>query len=200
MNIIVYPKGFLGYDVGINVNTSQATLDEVIQAIKHNKNVPSMKSIVSNRDVDIIWSQYTGAFQYMSSFDFREKIILIALKAFGTQNFMSWIKLQEMSPMYTDMHRRFIMDTLRFIHEGSRSVNIQSWIQLIYPRETTQKDREFNVPIEDIFDTSIDNQLAIGSKLPQSLVEIIPMWCAQPGGIEDMLTTMRVLFGDNQPT
>lgn len=199
MEIIIYPKGFLGYDVGVNISTTRATLDEVIEAIKHNKTVPSSKSITSNRDIDLIWSQYTGAYQYMSSFDFREKIILIALKAFGTQNFYHWVKLQEMSPMYTDMHRRFIMDTLRFISEGTRAVSIQSWIQLIYPRETTQKDREFNVPIEDIFSNGTMN-IETAGRLPQSIVDIIPRWCAQDNGIQDMLITLRVLFGDNQPT
>jgi hypothetical protein len=199
MNIIVYPKGFLGFDIGLPVKDRGNDLDQLIGAIKLNLPPPKETSGVSNHDVEVLWKSYIGGFSYMTSFEFREKVLLAALRAFGTSDFREWLVLQEKSPYYTEMHRRFINDTLHFILNGKRSVVVQSWSVLIRPTEVSHRDRETVVNVDGFFrhenQRSEEFYAGDGERPGTELTNVLHQWTSRPNGFEDLLETLHILFG-----
>lgn len=200
MNIVVYPKGFLGFDIGLIAKDNSGSLEQVVQAIKLNKPIAKTNIGISNHDVDKLWEQYCGGFQFTTSFEFREKILLAALRAFGTDNFYEWCKLQEQSPFYTDMHRRFLIDTLEFINTGHRSMNVQTWSRLIEAREVGVNDRNIRVNFDNYFNISAPNEnglTTIENKPGVDLNKVIWHWTKAPNGVEDLIASLQIFFGSS---
>ena len=198
MNVIVYPRGFLGWDIGLTPPDNSTTLSEIISAVNNGRPLPLKHSGITNNDVQLLWNQFCAGSQYITSFGFREKILLAALHAFGTQDFKAWCNLQQESPYYTDMHRRFINDTFNFLINGRRAVQIHQWSRLIDLRESNYEDRDTNVAIDDYFSYGDDHgYVGIGHKPFQNIESVIHHWCARTNGIEDLIATLHILFGDN---
>lgn len=207
-SIVLYPRGFLGFDIGLASNDPSSNLDQVVQAIKFNKPVPKKDIVVSNHDIDALWKEYNTGTQYVTQFGFREKILIAALRAFGTLNFKEWCELQEKSPYFTDLHRRFMNDTFAFILTGNRSLNVQSWSSLIDISESNHKDREVNVDVDSLFTSDNDSSsqeyctLALDitsmyAKPTKDLTNIIHFWVARHNGFEDMIASLQIFFGSN---
>ena len=93
----------------------------------------------------------------------------------------------------TDTHVRFLNDTLDFIKTGSRQIEIQTWERLIgyFKADTVSiKPSQFNY--KDYFGMG---KPALFHK-PLGITNAIQAWVSQPGGMEDMIYTLKILFGD----
>lgn len=214
-DIVLYPRGFLGFDIGLAARDPSNNLDQILQAIKFNKPVPKQDVIVSNHDVDALWQEYVTGAKHVVASGFRDKILLAALRAFGTMDFGEWCAIQEMSPYFTDMHRRFLNDTFGFIATGNRAVSILSWQKLVEYQEATHKDRETRLEHESLFcegTTWIEKPTVDSAVVRQSwptpwidgyeesrprreLVSVLHFWCAKHGGLEDLIASLHILFG-----
>lgn len=207
-NVVIYPLGFLGFDIGLQVKEGTSNLDNITAAIRYNRPIPKQESIISNHDVQTLWKQYNGGFKFVTDHDFREKILLTAIRAFGTNDFFEWCELQKQSPFFTDMHRTFILDTLDFISgKQKRKIAIHSWPMLIQKREVTTEDRDIGFSIAKYFDNSrgqglgdaplqpwmeVDNFAPLERELPS----VIWSWVSKDNGFNDLLMSLHILFGD----
>lgn len=190
--VVAYPRGFLGFDIGLPIETRGGGLDSLLSSIKFNKVYDESRRVISNDKVEAMWLQVVNGERFTDSFDFREKILLLALHAFGTTNFLQWCRLQESSPYLTDMHKRFINDTLAFIENGKRSVNVISWQHLITPRKLTNADESPQIRY-DFFGNGGYN----GKNLRNiDLKDVLVKWVSQDNGFYDLLGTLHVFFGD----
>lgn len=189
----VYPRGFLGAAVGI-VATPAIRPHEA--RIKHHVYHPNMfqvkrPTVEVNQNVENAWSHFLRNSCSTMNFDFREKILLVALEAFGTTDFKSWVDTQFKGPSTGELHAKFIEDTLGFIVTGQRDMSLQNWEAVL-----TMADVETNITkhTELIKEFFIDPN----TKAPVNfkLTDVLIRWCSQEGGIEDLVQTLHVLFGD----
>ena len=189
--VVAYPRGFLGFDIGLPVETKGGSLDNLLTSVRLNKEIDESRRVISNSKVEAMWIQVINGERFVESFDFRERIILLALHAFGTENFLMWCRLQESSPYLTDMHKRFLNDTFNFIDGGNRSVNIVSWQHLITPRKLTSADAKPDLKTDQFFHIS-----STYTPSDTSVMSIITKWVGRPDGFHDLLGTLHILFGD----
>lgn len=202
--VVLYPRGFLGFDIGLAARDPNTSLDQILSAIKFNRPVPKQGVIASNHDVDDLWRDYTTNTKYVTQAQFRDKILIAALRAFGTDDFREWCAIQERSPFFTDMHRRFLNDTFSFIVHGVRSMNVMSWQNLVEYQEATHKDREVRLDYKDMFcEPDLSGRAAspvsydgVASLKPlPALSNVIHFWVAKEGGFEDLIASLYILFG-----
>lgn len=190
--VVVYPRGFLGYDIGLPVQKQSTDITRVMADIRYNKvNVSRDRTVISNEEIEKLFKQHRLGDRSMVSMAFREKILLAAGTAFGTRSFFDWCKLQQDSPYFTDMHRRFLNDTFKFIATGERSMNTSTWNQIIAVRPETPEDRKTTYLYQDFFKIHLGALMARPAFINQTVVS----WVSQPGGFEDMLATLNILFG-----
>lgn len=190
--VVVYPRGFLGYDIGLPVQKQATDLTRVMADIRYNKvNVSRDRTVISNEEIEKLFKQHRLGDRSIASMGFREKVLVAALAAFGTASFFDWCKLQQDSPYFTDMHRRFLNDTFKFIATGERSMNTNTWNQIIAVRPETAEDRKTAYLYQDFFKIHLGALVARPAFINQTVVS----WVSQPGGFEDMLATLNILFG-----
>ena len=192
-NIVLYPRGFIGFDTGlITDKTSGVNMDEWVKSIKLNK--PIMQEVSPYKgipQVDALWKEYQSGVSFMTSFDFREKVLKTALIAFGTLSFFDWCNLQNKNIYFTALHKKFLNDTFNFIQTGKRSVANTTWQSLLSMKEATPKDSETPFEINEFFRINEGPNCRRSFRLSDNVNE----WVMQENGFEDLLMTVHLLFG-----
>ena len=81
----------------------------------------------------------------------------------------------------------FLEDTLRFITMGRRNVSVQNWNDLLedFPETAVHINRN-----------TAEAQLKRAFPVALTTVDVIVNWCSQPGGFDDMVCTLDILFGE----
>lgn len=190
---VVYPRGFVGLDIGLPVQRESSDLSQTLKAMRYNRNTPQRgRTVVSNQDIDSLYLGLVRGERTTKSFDFKEKVFRAALTCWGTDNFFEWCQLQEKSLYLTDLHKRFLNDTFRFIQFGERQMGITTWISLLRVRDLNVEDAKTAYLYKEFFGLG---QSALFQR-PITTEGAIQAWTSQPGGLVDMLGTLRVLFGD----
>lgn len=191
-NVVIYPRGFLGFDIGLPAENKTSNLSQLLQDIKLNKTVDVRTNLIANHYIDSLWKQYKTGDRFINSMGFREQILTTALKAFGTQSFLEWCILQTKSPSFTEMHKRFMNDTFRFLMTGKRGVNILNWINLINVRELTVRDDLPEYQYADYF--GLDDRIEYRENI--TIVSAIKNWTSKVNGFDDLLGSLHIFFGD----
>lgn len=190
--IVVYPRGFYGYDIGLPVQTQNTDLKKIMSSIRYNGNIESKRAVISNQALESLYQKlFTGP--GTKSMDFREAALITALSCFGTNNFYYWCQLQNNNPYFTDMHKRFLNDTFNFIRTGQRQVNINAWDALVTIKRANVIDQATKFEYEKFFNSAaaaIFNR-ATGVK------QTVQSWVSQPGGFDDMIRSLRIVFCDS---
>lgn len=193
-SVVVYPRGFLGFDIGLPAENRGSNISKILEAVSLNKTVARSKVVISNHQVENQWKQYKSGDRFVHSFAFREQILKVALEAFGTKSFYDWCVLQSESPYLTEMHKRFLNDTFNFIQVGKRSVNIMSWMKLVTVKELSANDE---VPVYQ-YQKFFGMTSPIHFRREQDLASAITAWVSQPGGFDDLVGTLHIFFGDTE--
>jgi hypothetical protein len=194
-NAVVYPRGFLGFNIGLPVEKRGANTAKLLESVRFNKEIDETRLVISNKKIEELYLAMQTAQASTKSFDFRERILLVALHAFGTQSFLDWLILQEKSPYLSDTHRRFINDTLEFISTGKRAMSVVTWKSFIRVRELNGGDSTPELKTRKFF--CINGPVDTASQR-YSLKTVLTSWVGQPGGFEDLLFTLHILFGDSE--
>ena len=190
--IVTYPRGFMGIDIGIPVQTKGDSISATLANANYNRQSEELRFVISNKNVETLWMQVTLGQLFTTNSEVREKILTNALIAFGTESLLEWFSLQEKNPNMTDMHRRFLNDTLNFITTGKRAMNLLQWPHLIEVRELKGSDATPVLKTAEFFRTTESLQMRPDDRL----TAIIPRWVSNAGGFEDLLGTLHILFGD----
>lgn len=194
-NIVIYPRGFLGYDIGLPVKKEKSDITQLMASVRFYKsNLPKDRTVISNDEVNDLFSRIFKATPGTKTMEFRERILKAALTAFGTTDFLDWCELQAGNPYFTSLHKRFMNDTFKFINTGEREINIYTWDRLISPGIAAQKD--VNTPYEYRQYFKMD-QASLFRK-PSTVQGTIQSWVSQPGGFEDMIQSLRIMFCDHE--
>lgn len=118
------------------------------------------------------------------SWKFRRSVVETALRLFG--NFDTWLKDQRANPHVVGTNRQFIEDTFNFIHGKPRTMSVVLWGDVIHDAGDLRR---------------LMTQQALGAEPTlsgsrESTVLILQQWLARDNGIEDLILTLNVLFGE----
>lgn len=194
MNYVVYPRGFIGFDAGfVKLGIVEEKKNTNLRSILLNRTVgPDESPHASNTIIDQLWAETTGGRNYTTSFYFRERIIKAALTAFGTQNFYDWCQLQVTNPYAKNSHNKFVNETLSFIASGYRTVDVNTWFNLIDISDDLNRKAVNDIKISEYFRTRDTHN----NQRPVSLEHTLVEWTKHQDGFGDLLTTLMLLFGD----
>ena len=191
----LYPRGFLGAQLAAKIekvaqpsNSDSTSLQNTIKMLSSR----SSNELTGNPVIDHLYSVNIGGGSEVLTLEFRKKVLIAAFTAFGTIDFKTWFMIQNSTPYFGDLHRDFLDDTLRFISTGQREVAIQSWDSMLSYSDSGEVSKGITDYAKDFFHTYTSDNV---NKF--ELVEVIQRWISQPNGIEDLLSTLHVLFGSN---
>jgi hypothetical protein len=195
---MVYPRGFVGAELsvvqkvnrGIQINLSN--ISSVIGAMGGDR-----ETYPHNEEVNAIADTVLRDLAVVETFDFRKRILLTAMSAFGTKSFYYWYRAQYKSPIFSDNHSRFLDDTLSFITNGHRELDCSIWLRVLsfddshptYEIAAAQRDDGMSEKARAFFGGAAEDQNL-------SLNDVIQKWVSHNGGFEDLAITMNILFGN----
>lgn len=134
-------------------------------------------------ELDKLFEQHVNDGKIIANFEFREKLLASTMDAINNKNFFDWCYVQAQSEYYSELHYRFLKDTLDFIYTGERKVTIESWLYLIKADKTTAS----NIKLPDVLK---------GCRDRNGLVEnVITDWTKQRHGFKDLLYFGKIVFG-----
>lgn len=174
----LYPRGFLGEQTqGGPASTPSGKLRPV-----------------GNRAVDKLYGQYINRAVLTTAVEFRRQVLATALHAFGTRNFEVWFSSQRQSPKVGRTHLDFLEDTIQFIWSGRRNMDVNTWLAILEAEDVGDRSGAYSELVNEFF--GIRSYGLERVERNRDMVDVIQGWCSQSGGIEDMLCTLHVLFGN----
>lgn len=190
-DVVLYPRGFYGYDAGLpKIDTTPSAYDTAL-ALMYRKNIRhGTKDLVTNDEVNKLYQLAISHGPGVNTIAYRERLLLVALKAFGTTSFYDWCKLQDENENLNGTHVRFLNDTLQFIAKGTRSTSISNWERIVSTKAKRLATSGQQFLYKDFFKL---NQVALFRR-PLSITNTIQSWVSQPGGYEDLVRTLYILF------
>lgn len=193
MSTVIYPRGFLGYDVGVVQEKSKVKeFLQTIRGLEFNRPVtPKINTFPPNPDVDRIWTEYLNGSNHTSSFAFRERILVTAFRVFKTNSFYDWCNLQNNSPYTNSVHKKFLEDTFQFIKTGKRGVNVSTWIGIVKIDPENNSTRNTSIDLSGFFGLN----RAQSDRTSFTTIDTINSWVSHPGGFDDLLACLVIFFG-----
>ncbi len=133
-------------------------------------------------EVNQIYDELIQRQSNMESWDFRKRAMLLGVRVFN--EFFRWAMDQQNNSAIQSYNYDFLVDTLNFINTGKRQLTTVNWLYLVseesYPNRGANMVRQHPLPL-GMFNNKSE--------------EVVSKWVGQPDGLEDMITSMFVLFG-----
>lgn len=191
---VIYPRGFVGFDIGLKPAQAYSAQDipELVSRSRLNKGSLGVLRTSSYNEVieGMLWQRKNG-FAGSDTIEFQSLAIQEALRAFGTSDMYDWLKLQTESPYFTGIHKEFLNDTFRFLLHGTRHSNLRAWESVVHLRgDTNAEATEYQW--EKYLQAAGGSGGVVCTHLMQ---DHIRRWLSQPGGLDDMLYSLRIIFG-----
>ena len=196
--IIDYASGFRGFGGSqhITIYVPPKNPNEVVKAIRFGEEIETTTNLGSNLAIMDLYAKFEGNVNALTDFSFRERVLVEALKAFGvkdyeannhTENlFAYWAMSQSKGLYFSAMHKRFVLDTIRFITTGIRHMEPSQWLIVLKAEPISIKDKDYPydlTPLED---------------LPSGIDSVLAKWVGHRGGFSDLLMTLNILFGERK--
>lgn len=84
----------------------------------------------------------------------------------------------------------FLIDSMTYLRTGRRRISVDHWFDLL----EVQPEKFVSLPNEQIRKIKNDH----GQYLSMSPVDLVCSWLKHPDGLDDLVTTMMIIFGDSQ--
>ena len=188
----LYPKlqsGFIASDdKRLSKPDSEADLmaDYILLATHLKVNNPYFFS----KELTTMFYQWKAKPEVMRVFSFREQVLTMAKSLFSFtagSSLVNWLKLQEDKPTVSEMHIKFLIETLNFILGYDRNLACFQWFSLLSADSTT-------LPAK----TKISNDKNFIDHKADLFIfdDALQLWVSKPHGFEDLLMTMMIIFGE----
>lgn len=192
----IYPSGFLG-----SANVIQTEPIDMIVNVKNllnrtrvNKSTP----YTASQEIALMWEEALMNSKEFKSFEYKEKILVLAMKAFGTRLFKHWIDAQVDNVMSGDTHYRWIDETLKYVLEGTpRSFQFNTWLTVLSAARPDTEAKGYSKVMYSHFGNGRPTILQGPGRNPRTMtvVDFIHAWVSRENGIEDLTASLNVLFG-----
>lgn len=184
INLRMYPRGFLGSLGGAPIKRDHNEFFNIVQKLRDAEPGVAGANAVGdgNQNITILFNQAAENPSLVDTFSFREKYLIEALDAFGTETVSAWVSAQQASPYLSENHLRFINETLAYVlGDVERRTSLLTWDSII---DTTEAQE-----VKFIADTL--PYLKKGMSWPT----FFQHWLSKTGGFGDMMQTTYILFG-----
>jgi len=191
MKLAILQSGFLSVENNKLLSSVQDDKIDNFILFKLNKPVVSDdKPFLYHPGITTVYEKFDADEKIIRSFEFRETVLQEVLNCFNVNNFRYWLDLQRNSKYYSNLHIEFLNDTIKFMSEGRRSVNIETWVRLVGgPSLEHENVPKAHPTYRSEFNSLFDNE---------GLVDAISHWTAHEGGFKDLLTFCFIVFGKNK--
>lgn len=150
------------------------------------ESLPTTKFHAGHKEVVALYSEYTAPGALVANWEFRKRVIQLAVRLFSGRT--NWFINVDSDLTVQEYNYEFILDTVRFIATGHRRISIATWPTLITHNQSESIQKEHS-EVRKLF-----RDLALNS----DTVSMIQQWCKQPRGIDDLMFTLNILFGDRE--
>ena len=195
----VYPSGFLGSHTV--PTTKPIDIEKIKDRLFDLSAISNPDGHTANLEVTRLWDKVTQGSPEYKTFDFKEAVLVAALNAFGAMRVIDWLRIQPESPYYSDYHARWVDETLAYVFEGkARLYSTHNWTTLLQlVPGVTLKGLTSGTKHYFYQDTNFKPLAFIDYPTPNLLMtDFITKWVSQPFGIDDLVASLYVLFGERQ--
>jgi hypothetical protein len=123
-----------------------------------------------------------------STWKYRQMVLDTALRLFG--DFATWLKDQQQNPNLVGYNQEFLKDTLDYIHGADRMMSVATWTDLLGDTGTLGKTTN----------ASALNPARAALGRGETTIQILQAWATRPNGMEDLMQTLYLLFGQARRT
>lgn len=188
--VVVYPTGFAGYDVGWPVIRTTPEVTAAQALARYGNTSTREKVVISNPQIELLYKQWRTKARRTSDAEFLSDIFAAVANAFGTNSFYEWCHLQLSNPYFTADHRQYLNETLYFLDGVPRSYSFATWAKMLTIRRATPEDAQEPYDYQEVM-------LRWGPlDSTSSILEVMERWVNRPNGVEDMLTFAHMVFGE----
>ncbi len=195
----VYPSGFLGSHTV--ATTKPMDIEKIKDRLFDLSAISNPDGHTANLEVTRLWGKVTEGSPEYKLFDFKESILIASLNAFGAMRIIDWLRIQQESPYYSDYHTRWVDETLAYVFEGkSRVYSTHNWTTLLQMVPgVTERGLTPGTKYYFYQDTNFKPLEMIEYPTPNLLMrDFITKWVSRPFGIDDLIASLFVLFGERQ--
>lgn len=190
----IYPRGFLGANIGVRIQDTLRPFNSMLQTHVYHPDMfkPPQVPVEVNWNIEEMYRYMLKTPLATADMKFRERVFRLALASFGTNDFYTWVSANYRGPATGELHADFIEDCLVFIRTGKRRMQCHVWASILQLSDIGSNVT--NMDSIKAFFIDPNNKSVIKS---YSIVDIVQMWCSHEGGIEDLAQSLHVLFGDS---
>ena len=150
-----------------------------------------------NKLITKLHRKWLSSPEVIKDFDFREQLLKLARTIFGTSDIRSWFMRQNGQRFVSDMHTRFLTETLLYVAGGNRTVAVNRWYTMLEANRDTVPS---TYKPADYFKSPADNGSGLHcegtvTKLDWTIDELIINWTKRTDGFVDMLIALNTIFG-----
>jgi hypothetical protein len=185
----LYPSGFRG--TASVRNTKPIDMERARHRFFSSSAVKTPEGRSGNLEVAQIWEAVSSGAAEVKTFEFHERVLKAAVKAFGCTFIYDWICYQRKSPNWDEYHQRWIDETLQFVIRGKpRQFSSHNWVGLLDSDGQDVSQEHDSQIVNEVFYTK--ERVSDGLRVS----EFIQRWLQQPHGFEDLTESLYVLFGN----
>lgn len=185
----VYRSGYVGTTVDpLNKKDSKAEL-ESSDGIMHRLTVISMgEDLPVDKDIDRLYEEFSARAWQKKRFGFQAQVFKAALRVGQIHTVARWAVNHTKSPLFTELHKDFLLDTLSFVNYNKRRMSINNWRTMLeHSRRTNRGGQPAQLSAHEW------NQITYFKDTDWA--ELMVCWLDQPNGFEDFLQTMWIMYG-----
>lgn len=187
-HVVVYPSGFVGYDVGLPRVRTEENFDAANALSRFSSVSTREKLSISNTTIEGLFKQWRTHTRRTSDPQFLSDIFAAVANAFGTTSFYEWCHMQLANPYFTADHREYLNESLHFIYGRERKYSYPTWAKILTIRHATPEDKLEPYDYQQV--------LVSGGMERTSVLNVMERWISQTHGVDDMLTFAHLVFGD----
>lgn len=132
-----------------------------------------------------LYNERKGKAEHTRTFDFFKRAAEQCAYTYG--DFHQWARVHAVAAKISTTQFDFIIDTIRFIKTGRRTMNLSNWIRVVkYDPDIQITESQHAVRLE-----------LIAKALDGVSNNPVPCWCSHEGGLDDLIITTALMFGDN---
>lgn len=186
----IYPSGFFGSS--LNPQTLPLDLISKAKQLFNNALITKVSPYTASLDVIELWATVINDDDEYKTFEFKEKIIQCALTVFGTEKLLDWIDAQINSPEYSNNHSQWIDETISFVFGSKRrELSHNNWITLLTAGNNINVKKELSNTVKSY----LFNRGMLENRSNITIRQFILNWVRKPDGINDLISSLNVLYG-----
>lgn len=191
-----YPSGFLG-----SPNVAQTPPIDIVTTASRllsKSFTPQHSNYLANAEVCDLWIDVISGDPDYKTFAFKERILRCALTAFGTERIVDWIIAQNDNPKAGDNHYRWIDETILYVFAGkNRELSNNNWNVLLSAGGAGSTRSGVSKVVKHYMLGEPDKSIWYTAPYRGDMTvrEFILAWVRAKGGMEDLMTSLNVLFG-----